>query len=206
MIRVLEHLQLYKLSNIYAILISTILFLLFMVYYSFNFYNNINQKSDKKTSYWKFTLLYFKNGLKWIFKTILSNFTIFGLITIIILLMLMTKTLFSSEIHKINNSMINSSEIAKNIIQNDNYSIYKYYVSIITRYVLGIILLNPFIWIFLIIIPLFLFISTSSYLYILENEEEKDPDLYYITYTFFMTIFIGLSFLLYHYFIHISKE
>lgn len=201
------HLRLYNLSNIYAILVSLILFLLFLVYYSFDFYSNILREGehDKKENNWKLTLFYFKNGLKWIFKTILSNFTIFGLVTIIILLMLMTKTLFSSELHKINNSTISSSEIAKNVIQNDNYSIYSHYINIITRYILGIILINPFIFIFIIIIPIFLFISTLSYLYIERESEDADLDLNYITYTFFMTIFIGLSFLLYHYFTHISK-
>lgn len=201
------HLRLYNLSNIYAILVSLILFLLFLVYYSFDFYSNILREGggDKKENNWKLTLFYFKNGLKWIFKTILSNFTIFGLVTIIILLMLMTKTLFSSELHKINNSTISSSEIAKNVIQNDNYSIYEHYINIITRYILGIILINPFILIFIVIIPIFLFVSTLSYLYIKRDLEDADPDLNYITYTFFMTIFIGLSFLLYHYFTHISK-
>lgn len=204
MLKQLEHLNLYDSSNIKAIVLSISLFLLFLVYHGFNFFNDSSSIKKSNENYLNLSLQYLTNYLKWIVRTLLSNFTLWGCITIIILLILMIKTLFSSEIHKINKINPNNSEIAQKTIQNDNYNIYLYYIHIITRNILGIILTNPFILIFLLIIPIFLFISTLSYLYIDEDTQEKNSNPHYIIYTFYITLFVGIAFLLYHYFINIS--
>lgn len=147
-----------KPCDIVSIIISCLLFLLYLVYYYFNF--NVYITDAKSTNViW----LYLSGYGKLIVKVMLSLFSFYILIMIIAIIILTIKTMFSSEMNQIMNLGASSSIDAENTVKNKNQNIYLYCANSIARYTIATIMVPNFIIIFFMIIPIYLLIITYFY-------------------------------------------
>ena len=130
-----------------GMILSSVLFLLYMVYYYFDFIEYVSTKNNINLTY-----LYLSGYGKWIFKIILSLFTLFILILTIATVIIAVKTMFSYELQQVINQKreILGSGDAEQVIQSKNRNIYLYYANLIDNYTIRIKLMKKFVVIFLI--------------------------------------------------------